>query len=790
MGDLNAHHPDWMVSASPLDPAGAEAESFSDTFGLRQLVSFPTRGGNTLDLVFSDVPGVASQSPNLGSADHVAVDLVFEQSDLPSTPAVPEALDWALAPWDHIRGALRRALKEYNPRGFESVDAAAVRLDELILEVMDVYVKVKRRAPRRHAPWWSRACTSSLQHKLKLFARSQESGWDAPGLAKYKRAVVCCKKVQRSAFASFQRKLKRDLNVMDHSDRAFWNLTKELSGLDAQPSSSAPDVDSLAESFATKMSNGADESFEDVHLLPDWLPVVPFKGFRIRFKKVRGVLKSLDPSKSANGPGPRLLKECSSVLAPHITALFRQIVNSGCFPGHWKVGRVSAIHKRGSVTEPANYRPVTVLNNLETVFEAVVEKQFYSWVEKLIPEVQFGFLKGIGTSEHGLLLSSKMLETLERRGEGVLVSLDVKGAFDRCWWSKLLARLRGAGMRGRAMKLLESYLKGRYIQVVHNGIKSSCREISSGVPQGARWSSFLWDLDICDLHAVVSGHACVVCYADDIGIWYELTPEFKDNVDALARVINSDLKAISSWGVSNKTQFDPGKTFAMVVSKKHASNRLSMEGLLQMDGKSIKMVPQLKLVGYTYDSSITWGPMIDALVKKARIRLGALRRLRRTLDANNMRTVYEMFIRSVLEYGNVAYMGAATTHLRKLDQVQHVAARLGGFSLSPLECRRQAAAMVTTLKLLDGGARGELESLIPDLIDVPVSTTRHQKRAPGIQLAPYPCSKYPLDMFLNSYLGSRHRIWEKVPQNLIRRGSARGWRKISNQCRKFDFSCV
>lgn len=64
----------------------------------------------------------------------------------------------------------------------------------------------------------------------------------------------------------------------------------------------------------------------------------------------------------------------------------------------------------------ANYRPMTVLNNLEAVFEAVVEQQFYQWVEKLIPHVQFGFLRGCGTSEHALLLSSKMLSVLESLG--------------------------------------------------------------------------------------------------------------------------------------------------------------------------------------------------------------------------------------------------------------------------------------------------------------------------------------------------------------------------------------
>ena len=31
--------------------------------------------------------------------------------------------------------------------------------------------------------------------------------------------------------------------------------------------------------------------------------------------------------------------------------------------------------------------------------------------------------------------------------------------------------------------------------------------------------------------------------------------------------------------------------------------------------------------------------------------------------------MYTMFVRSTMEYGSVAFMGAATTHLQKLDRV-------------------------------------------------------------------------------------------------------------------------
>ena len=68
-----------------------------------------------------------------------------------------------------------------------------------------------------------------------------------------------------------------------------------------------------------------------------------------------------------------------------------------------------------------------------------------------------------------------------------------------------------------------------------------------------------------------------------------------------------------------------------------------------------------------------------------------------------------------MEYGSVAYMGAAEVHLAKLTQVQYLAEKLGEFRSEPLSARRKAAAMSTTLKLLGGRCRGGLENLVPAL---------------------------------------------------------------------------
>ena len=53
--------------------AGIATQEFCESFGLHQYVNFPTRGPNTLDLIFSTFTGSAVALPSLGTMDHVSI---------------------------------------------------------------------------------------------------------------------------------------------------------------------------------------------------------------------------------------------------------------------------------------------------------------------------------------------------------------------------------------------------------------------------------------------------------------------------------------------------------------------------------------------------------------------------------------------------------------------------------------------------------------------------------------------------------------------------------------------
>jgi hypothetical protein len=376
------------------------------------------------------------------------------------------------------------------------------------------------------------------------------------------------------------------------------------------------------------------------------------------------------------------------------------------------------------------------------------------------------------------------MTTLDGRGEGILISLDVKGAFDRVWWSRLKARLRAKGMRGKALKLLHDYFFERFIQVVNNGDKSKLREIFSGVPQGAIWSPGLWDFDISEMESFLSVLAMLICYADDCSLWYKITEENRLTIIAQ---INKDLESLMDWARDNNTTFEPSKTHFTLISLRtsHKFDLCFPFPRPMFDGIPIKREESVKLVGFTFEKEMSWAKMISANAKKARCRIGMLCKLRHMLDDESMKNMYISFIRPMLEYGSVQYMGAKASHLKKLDVVQRVAERIGNFEVPSLRLGREAAAISLTLKLLDGAGRGVLANYAPTLITkssnrdfVPGSrhVTRHLQLSDRSKVG-------SLDIFKDSYLGCIHKIWERLPMHLLTKGHQHGWRKITKQCK-------
>jgi hypothetical protein len=156
-------------------------------------------------------------------------------------------------------------------------------------------------------------------------------------------------------------------------------------------------------------------------------------------------------------------------------------------------------------------------------------------------------------------------------------------------------------MTGKTLELMRYYLCNRFIRGVTSGLSSSLKQIFSGVPQGGKWSAFLWDFDISEMCHDLQNDAQPFGYADDVSLLYEIDPDLcsAENV----KLINGDLATLHAWGCDNNTTFERSEMEMVLVSQKRVP--FDPSGIW-FDGFMIPLLPQIKLVGFTLDSKLRW----------------------------------------------------------------------------------------------------------------------------------------------------------------------------------------
>ena len=61
-----------------------------------------------------------------------------------------------------------------------------------------------------------------------------------------------------------------------------------------------------------------------------------------------------------DGLSARVLKECSSEIAPILALIYNETIAQGTVPDDWRQANVAPIFKKGEKYDAANYRPVSL----------------------------------------------------------------------------------------------------------------------------------------------------------------------------------------------------------------------------------------------------------------------------------------------------------------------------------------------------------------------------------------------------------------------------------------------
>ena len=226
----------------------------------------------------------------------------------------------------------------------------------------------------------------------------------------------------------------------------------------------------------------------------------------------------MQPNK-ASGPDNlpvRFLKEVANQIAPALSIVFQESLDQGCSLDIWKTAAVVPIYKKGSRTNPSNYRPVSLTCICSKILEHIVHSVISKHLEhyQILSDEQHGFRKGRSCESQLITTVNDFEECLNQRRQCNIILLDFSKAFDRVPHSLLFHKLSHCGVNGTLFSWLKSFLHGRSQYVVLENQQSHSTPVLSGVLQGTVLAPLLFLLYISDLPTCVCNK--IKLYDDDV----------------------------------------------------------------------------------------------------------------------------------------------------------------------------------------------------------------------------------------------------------------------------------
>ena len=267
-----------------------------------------------------------------------------------------------------------------------------------------------------------------------------------------------------------------------------------------------------------------------------------------------------------------VLKKIAPVFANPLRKLLYLSISTNSFRNHWKIAKVTPLHKGGARNDINNYRPISVLPIISKFLEKHVVSSLSVFLRdnNLLYELQSAFRSGHSTETVLIRLTDQILKNMDDDEVTGLVFIDFRKAFDVIDNELLLKKLSIYGANLSSFAWFKSYLSVRKQFISLGKTTSKQLTVKQGVPQGSILGPVLFLLFVNDMPLHVQKSTTDI-YADDTTL--SLSSNWK-TLPLLNQSLSQDLNEVERWARENKMYLNMQKTKALLVTGKRLRKRM------------------------------------------------------------------------------------------------------------------------------------------------------------------------------------------------------------------------
>ena len=129
---------------------------------------------------------------------------------------------------------------------------------------------------------------------------------------------------------------------------------------------------------------------------------------------------------------PTLLHHMKAELATSFCWIANISFYTGIHPDKLKIAKIIPVFKKGSKLLPANYRPISLLSNINRIMEKLVYSRVFNFLEinNILYNQQFGFRPKYSTNHALIDITEKIRYALDHGKFAAGVFVDFQEAFD------------------------------------------------------------------------------------------------------------------------------------------------------------------------------------------------------------------------------------------------------------------------------------------------------------------------------------------------------------------------